>query len=83
MTSYPSFYPAPGAMPFSTAVRVPGLLLLSGQIPFDDSERPHVGSIEEQTHAVLKSITRTLQDLGSSLDKVVKVTVWLSDLAHC
>ena len=82
MTAYPVFYPAPAAMPFSAAVRVPGFLLLSGQIPFDDAQRPHSGSIAEQTHAVLRSISKTLQELGSSLDKVVKVNVWLSDLAN-
>ena len=82
MTSVPTFYPAPGGMPFSSAVRAGGFLMLSGQIPFDDAKRPHTGSIEEQTHAVLKSIANTLQGLGSSLDEVVKVNVWLSDLAH-
>jgi len=82
MTSAPTFYPAPGGMPFSSAVRAGGFLMLSGQIPLDDARRPHTGSIEEQTHVVLKSIAATLQGLGSSLDEVVKVSVWLSDLAH-
>lgn len=74
------FHPAPGPMPFSTAVRAAGLLMLSGQIPFDAAGKPHTGSIEEQTHAVLQAIARTLQSLGSTLDQVVKTTVWLRDL---
>lgn len=82
MTSAHTFYPAPGGMPFSSAVRAGGFLMLSGQIPFDDAKRPHTGPIEAQTHAVLKSIAATLQALGSSLDEVVKVNVWLSDLAN-
>lgn len=82
MNVHPIFYPASCGMPFSRAVRIPGLLLLSGQIPLDDAQRPHTGSIEEQTHAVLTSISGTLRELGSSLDKVVKANVWLSDLAH-
>lgn len=82
MTSEPQFHPAPGDLPFSSAVRAGGLLMLSGQIPFDDSRRPFTGPIEDQTHAVLKSIAATLASLGSSLDEVVKVNVWLSDLAH-
>lgn len=76
-----TFHPAPGPMPFSTAVRAAGLLMLSGQIPFDAAGKPHTGSIEEQTHAVLQTIARTLQGLGSTLDQVVKTTVWLRDLA--
>ncbi len=76
-----TFHPAPGPMPFSTAVRAAGLLMLSGQIPFDTAGKPHTGSIEEQTHAVLQTIARTLQGLGSTLDQVVKTTVWLRDLA--
>ncbi|KQP05019.1 RidA family protein [Pseudorhodoferax sp. Leaf265] len=76
-----TFHPAPGPMPFSTAVRAAGLLMLSGQIPFDAAGKPHAGSIEEQTHAVLQTIAGTLQGLGSTLDQVVKTTVWLRDLA--
>lgn len=82
MTSEPRFHPAPGDLPFSSAVRAGGFLMLSGQIPFDDNRRPHSGPIEDQTHAVLKSIAATLASLDSSLDEVVKVNVWLSDLAH-
>lgn len=82
MTSPAIFYPGPVGGPFSSAVRVAGLLLLSGQIPFDETNKPHAGSIEDQTHAVLKSISKTLEELGSSFDHVVKVNVWLSDLAN-
>ena len=82
MTAEPTFHPAPGDLPFSSAVRAGGFLLLSGQIPFDEQRRPHSGPIEAQTHAVLKGISDTLTSLGSSLDEVVKVTVWLSDLAN-
>ncbi|WP_460096250.1 RidA family protein [Pseudomonas sp. S3_C01] len=80
MTQHAFFYPAAPQLPFSSAVRAGGFLFLSGQIPFDSNLKPHTGPIEEQSHAVLKSIGRTLEDLGSSLDHIVKVTVWLSDL---
>lgn len=76
-----TYYPLPGDMPFSRAVRAGGLLLLSGQIPFDAEGKPHSGDITAQTHAVLQSISATLAQLGSSLDQVVKTTVWLRDLA--
>jgi 2-iminobutanoate/2-iminopropanoate deaminase len=81
MRSTATFHPANGAMPFSTAVRAGGLLMLSGQIPFDADGKPHTGDIDAQTHAVLQSIANTLLALGSSLDRVVKATVWLRDLA--
>ncbi|MDR0214666.1 MAG: RidA family protein [Comamonas sp.] len=82
MNSTATFYPAPGDMPFSSAVRAGGLLMLSGQIPFGEDKRPLTGSIEEQTHAVLKAIAARLEAVGSSLDDVVKANIWLSDLAH-
>lgn len=82
MPSTAVFYPSTAPMPFSSAVRVNGFLLLSGQIPFDASNKPFTGPIDEQTHYVLQSISKTLQGLGSSLNEVVKVNVWLSDLAH-
>ena len=81
MNTEPTFYPAPGGMPFSSAVRAAGLVMLSGQIPFDDAGRPLTGPIEAQTHAVLRAIAARLQAAGSSLDDVVKVNAWLSDLA--
>lgn len=81
MSHSPVFHPTPGSMPFSAAVRAGGFLMLSGQIPFDEAGRPHTGDIAKQTHAVLQSISRTLQGLDSSLDQVVKATVWLRDLA--
>lgn len=82
MNSTATFYPVPGGMPFSSAVRAGGLLMLSGQIPFGEDKRPLTGPIEEQTHAVLKAIAARLEAVGSSLDDVVKANIWLSDLAH-
>ena len=80
MNPAPTFYPAPGGMPFSSAVRAAGLVMLSGQIPFDDAGRPLTGTIEAQTHAVFKSIAARLEAVGRSLDDVVKVNIWLADL---
>lgn len=82
MTTSPAYLPAPPGLPFSTAVRAGGFLWLSGQIPLDADHKPHGGTIEEQTHAVLQSISATLEGQGSSLRRVVKTTVWLGDLAN-
>ena len=65
MNSTATFYPAPGGMPFSSAVRAGGLLMLSGQIPFGEDKRPLTGPIEEQTHAVLKAIAARLEGKSS------------------
>lgn len=73
--------PSELAFPFSKAVRAGGFIYLSGQIPMGDDDKPLRGSIEEQTGAVLDRIAATLDELGSGLEDVVRVTVWLSDLA--
>jgi len=67
-------------LPFSKAVEAGGFLFLSGQIPMGADGKPLPGTIEEQTANVLDRIAATLAELHSSLEDVVRVTVWLSDL---
>lgn len=67
--------------PFSRAVRAGGFLYLSGQIPLDDAGKPVHGAIGAQTRLVLDRIAATLAACDAGLGDVVKVTVWLSDLA--
>lgn len=68
-------------LPFSKAVRAGGFLFLSGQIPLDEDGAPLRGTIEAQTENVLERIAATLASLGAGMQDVVRVTVWLSDLA--
>jgi 2-iminobutanoate/2-iminopropanoate deaminase len=68
-------------LPFSKAVQAGGFLLLSGQIPLAADGAPLRGTIEEQTATVLERVGATLAQLGSGFEDVVRVTVWLSDLA--
>jgi reactive intermediate/imine deaminase len=68
-------------LPFSTAVQAGGFIFLSGQIALTPTGTPALGTIEEQTTNVLERISTTLAELGSSRADVVRVTVWLSDLA--
>jgi reactive intermediate/imine deaminase len=68
-------------LPFSKAVQAGGFLFLSGQIPMGADGLPLLGTIEEQTANVLDRIAATLAALDSGLEQVVRVTVWLSDLA--
>lgn len=70
-------------LPFSEAVRVGDLLFLSGQIgnlPGTLELAP--GGIEGETRQTLENIKATLERHGSSLDRVVKCTVFLADIAE-
>ena len=69
--------------PFSSAVRVDNLLFLSGQIGYDREARALVeGGIQAETRKTLENIAETLGNHGSSLDKVVKCTVFLADMSE-
>ena len=54
---------------------------MSGQIPIDPETGEFVaGGIAEQTDRVLKNVAAVLEAAGSSLDRVVKTTVFLADM---
>lgn len=56
-------------------------MFVSGQIPTDPQTGQFVaGGIAEQTEQVLKNLKAVLEASGSSLDKVVKTTVFLADM---
>jgi 2-iminobutanoate/2-iminopropanoate deaminase len=70
-----------GFIPLSKAVRANGLLYLSGEVSIDWSTRETVtGDIKIQTRQTLENIKTTLESVGSSLDKVVKTTVFLTNI---
>ncbi|MBI3951080.1 MAG: RidA family protein [Acidobacteria bacterium] len=73
---------APRAIgPYVQAVRVGDFLFLSGQVGIDPATAQIVeGGIREQTGQVLKNISAVLQAAHSSLGKVLKTTVYLTDL---
>jgi 2-iminobutanoate/2-iminopropanoate deaminase len=65
---------------YSQAVRAAGLIFVSGTAPHDPQTGTVVGAtIQEQTRQCLKNIQAILQAAGSSLDKIVSVTVVLAD----
>jgi 2-iminobutanoate/2-iminopropanoate deaminase len=65
---------------YSQAVRAGGLIFLSGTAPHDPGTGAIVGvTIQEQTRQCLKNIQAIVEAAGSSLDKVVSVTVVLAD----
>lgn len=73
---------APAAIgPYSQAIRAGGFVFVSGQIPIDPATGEFVaGGIGEQTERVLRNLSAVLEAAGSSLDKVVKTTVFLADM---
>ena len=75
---------APKAIgPYSQAVVANGMAFLSGQIPLDPSTGQLVeGDITLQTEQVLHNLQAVLVACGSSLEKVVKTTVFLKDMGE-
>ncbi|OKL35769.1 RidA family protein [Domibacillus mangrovi] len=72
---------APAAIgPYSQGIIVNNLFYSSGQIPLTAEGTLVDGSIEEQTHQVFKNLKAVLEEAGASLESVVKVTVFLSDM---
>ena len=65
---------------FSSAVRVGNLLFLSGQIGTDTANRLVAGGLQAEARQALNNIKRVLEQNGSSLDRVVKCTVFLADI---
>jgi 2-iminobutanoate/2-iminopropanoate deaminase len=73
--------PAPVG-PYSQAVAHAGLVFASGQIPLDPRTGKLVpGEIEAQTERVIANLSAVLAAAGSSLARVVKTTVYVTDLA--
>lgn len=73
---------APAAIgPYSQGNIFGDLVFTSGQVPLDPATGEIVGTtIEEQTEQVFKNIKAILEEAGSSLDKVLKTTVFIKDM---
>jgi len=74
---------APAAIgTYSQAVRVDGTVYLSGQIGLDPNTMEMVEGIEAQIHRVFQNLRAVADAAGSSLNDMVKLNVYLTDLAH-
>jgi 2-iminobutanoate/2-iminopropanoate deaminase len=73
---------APRAIgPYSQAIRANGFVFLSGQVAFDPATGYLVeGGVTQQTARVMENLRAVLESAGSSLDKVVKTTVYLKSM---
>jgi reactive intermediate/imine deaminase len=74
---------APEGFPFSSAVRVGNMIYLSGQIGIQPGTTTLVsGGIAAETRQTIENIKTTLKQIGSSLEHVVKCTVFLVDITE-
>lgn len=66
---------------YSQAVVHNGVIYVAGQLPLDPgSASREVGSIEDQTRQVLANVRAILEAGGSGLDRVLQMTVYISDI---
>ncbi len=73
---------APQALgPYSPAIKAGGFVWCSGQIPIDPAANAVTATtIEDQTRQVITNLKHVLEAAGAGLDKVVKTTVFITDL---
>ena len=74
--------PAPAGH-YSQAVVHNGLVYVAGQLSVDPKTGEMVaGPIEEQTERALGNVSQILRAAGSGLDRILKVTIYISDVSH-
>lgn len=72
---------APGALgPYSQAIDTGLFIFASGQLGLDPVSGELAEGVQEQTRVALENVTAVLDAAGSSLDQVVKTTVFLQDM---
>lgn len=73
----------PAVGPYSQAVRAGELIFCSGVIGLDPETKKLVdGALEDEVRRVMDNLRTLLEDCGSSLDNVVKTTVFLVDMGQ-
>ncbi len=68
--------------PFCSAARVGNMLYVSGQMGTDDHSKLVPGGLEAETRQAMENMKTVLEQFGSSLNHVVKVTVMLADIGE-
>ncbi len=72
---------APKAIgPYSQAIVFENFIFCSGQIGINPETGELVSGLENQTNQVLKNLNNILVEIGSSKDKVIKTTIFLTDI---
>lgn len=67
--------------PYSQAVQAGNFLFVSGQVAINpENGELNIGTIEEETHQVMRNLKAVLLEAGLTFDNVVKSTIFLSDM---
>ncbi|ACL70837.1 RidA family protein [Halothermothrix orenii] len=66
--------------PYSQAIKVGNMIFTSGQIPFTPEGELVSEDVQEQARQSLTNIKNILEEAGSSMDKVIKCTVFIDDI---
>lgn len=68
---------------YSQAIIHQGVVYVAGQLPIKPGQKEHtLGTIEEQTRQTLCNLDAILIASGSSRDRVIRVTIYVSDVSH-
>ena len=80
-----SIYPDAMSKPkghYSPGIVHNGIVYVSGQLPIDENGEAQLGSIEEQTILCMKNIETILKAIGSNLNHIIKVSVFIADIGN-
>ena len=73
---------APGAIgPYSQAIETMGMVFVSGQLPIDAETGVMPQGVKEQTRQSLENVKHILEEVGLTMNDVVKTTVFLADMS--
>ena len=70
------------ALPFSSSITKNGFIFTSGQVHLGSDGKLLEGTIEEQTHRVMKNLLAVLEKAGVNFSNVVKTTIYVTDMAN-
>jgi len=66
---------------YSSGIEHHGIVYVSGQLPMDlETREPFAGDIETQTELALRNVEAVLHAAGSRLDRVMQMTIYISDI---
>ncbi len=72
---------APKAIgPYSQAIKASGFIFVSGQLPINPQNEEIINDVRQATRQVLTNINNILKSAGSSIDRAVKITIYLLDM---
>ena len=72
---------APAAIgPYAQGIQTQELIFVSGQLPVDPETGKMNDDVKKQTEQSLKNVKAILEEVGSSMDKIVKTTIFIQDM---